>query len=190
MSDSSAVYIKLVCSSSDAGEHESGNIISPHVLSGEDFVFGQTILRVFEDLFANLAGIQINEGALVIIGRNTHVGGAFVVSHQRQVDGAFVGCNMAGDQSLVLTCDLSGAEECVHLAEGGVCAGEYDEAGGVHSQSVDDHFVHAAGFGAVLVKDGLVEGWVAFVFAGDGEDSGRFAHDDDVLVFENNIEVL
>lgn len=97
---------------------------------------------------------------------------------------------MAADQGLVLACDLSGAEECVHLAEGGVCAGEYDEAGGVHAQSVDYHFVHAAGFGAVLVEDGLVEGWVGGVFAGDGEDSGWFGNDDNVLVFEHDIEVL
>jgi len=55
---------------------------------------------------------------------------------------------------------------------------------------VDNHFVHSAGFGSVLIEDGLVEGGIGFILSGDSKDSTRFGDNNNVLVFEDDIEGL
>ena len=97
---------------------------------------------------------------------------------------------MTTDKCLVLAGDLTGTKEGVHSAESSVSAGENYEAGGIHAQSVDDHFVHSAGFGTELVKDGLVQGGVRFVLSWNSEDAGWLADNDNVLILENNVKAL
>mmetsp|Transcript_5807 Transcript_5807/g.10479 ORF Transcript_5807/g.10479 Transcript_5807/m.10479 type:complete len:300 (-) Transcript_5807:128-1027(-) len=190
MSDRRAVHIQLVSSSRDAGEEKSRNVVSVDVLSRDDLVFRKTVLGALEHFLSDLADVQIDEGTLVIVGTDPHEGGVLVIPHEGEVDASRIGRDVPAHESLVVAGDLTGAEEGVHSAKGGVGASEDDEAGGVHSQSVDDHFVHAAGFGSVLVEDGLVQGRVALVLARDGEDAGRLADHDYVFVFVDDVKVI
>lgn len=93
-------------------------------------------------------------------------------------------------QRLVLSGDLPRAEEGIHGTKSSVGASEDNKTGGVHAQSVNHHFIHTTRLGTITIKDGLVQGWVALVFSGDGKDTGWFADDNDVFILEHYIEVL
>mmetsp|Transcript_25754 Transcript_25754/g.54181 ORF Transcript_25754/g.54181 Transcript_25754/m.54181 type:complete len:217 (-) Transcript_25754:341-991(-) len=182
--------IQLVSSTGNTCEKKSGDITPPEVFPRDNLKFRETVLGALEQLLPDLIDIQTDQSALVFVRGDPHEGRVFVVSHEWQIDGSGVLFDFSADEGFVFAGDLSGAEEGVHAAEGGVGASEDDEAGGVHSEAVDYHFVHAVGFGAVAFENGLVEGGIGGVFAGNGEDTGGFVDDDDVFVFENDVEVI
>mmetsp|Transcript_21336 Transcript_21336/g.45618 ORF Transcript_21336/g.45618 Transcript_21336/m.45618 type:complete len:207 (-) Transcript_21336:226-846(-) len=156
VTDSSAVDVQLVGSTGHAGQRESGDVIPVHVLSRDHLVFRQAVLGALEHLFPYLGRVQIEEGALVVVGAHPHEGRVLVVPHQGEVDRPAVLSDVTAHERLVVAGDLPGTEEGVHAPQGGVRAGEDDESGGVHAQSVDHHLVHPAGFGPEAIKDGLV----------------------------------
>mmetsp|Transcript_26241 Transcript_26241/g.53892 ORF Transcript_26241/g.53892 Transcript_26241/m.53892 type:complete len:213 (+) Transcript_26241:297-935(+) len=181
--------IQLVSSTGNTCEKKSGDITPPEVFPRDNLKFRETVLGALEQLLPDLIDIQTDQSALVFVRGDPHEGRVFVVSHEWQIDGSGVLFDFSADEGFVFAGDLSGAEEGVHAAEGGVGASEDDEAGGVHAQAVDYHFVHAVGFAAEAGVDGLDEGGVGGV-GRDGEHSGGFVDDNDVFVFVDYVEII
>mmetsp|Transcript_22885 Transcript_22885/g.67568 ORF Transcript_22885/g.67568 Transcript_22885/m.67568 type:complete len:281 (-) Transcript_22885:308-1150(-) len=183
--DGGAVDVQLVSPSSNTGEGETGfAILLPY-----DLVLRNTVLLVLEDLLSHVLGIESDEGALALLGRDAHVRRILVVHHEGELDRATVVSDLARDEGLVLPHDLPGPELSVQVAQRGVSAGKDHEAGGVHPQAVADHLTRVAGFAPEGVEDGTLHGRVADP-AGDGEDAGGLVDHDDVLVLVDDLEVL
>ena len=97
---------------------------------------------------------------------------------------------MSAYQGLILASDLSCAEEGVHTSQSCVGACKYNKTRGVHTQSVNNHFIHTSGFRTVAVEDSLIKGGVGFVLSRHGENTRWLAYNYNVLILKNNIKVL
>mmetsp|Transcript_25442 Transcript_25442/g.52101 ORF Transcript_25442/g.52101 Transcript_25442/m.52101 type:complete len:213 (-) Transcript_25442:339-977(-) len=181
--------IQLVSPPRNTRQSHSRHLLPFDFLPPLDDIPRQTLLRTLQYLLPHIPGTQTDQSPLMFFRRHSHIRWEFVISHQRQFDLSFVLFQMPAYEGFVLTGDFSGAEEGVHGTESGFGAGEDDEAGGVHAQAVDYHFVHAVGFAAEAGVDGLDEGGVGGV-GRDGEHSGGFVDDNDVFVFVDYVEII